>query len=374
MSISFNLAMNWKSTNDILKRISNLASRRSFLLAAILAVLQSAGFFGVTGTYAQTPGVLQGASPAVPLPDDSPGAPLSSMPPELEQVARLIGALDVMRQIENLQSELRAFNPNVNQNANQNKALMSPFEYLSKRQKLIYLRQKLNMNLETANLEVNATRGQIESLMAQVQSQQASMVERRARTLRRISIINFISGGLTKMVGYSISLGNYDLPSNILEVFDGSVQCGLSATTMKDLHEEGHLVKDTPPLLAALDDPDNSRGIYPAQVWSYLSESSAGAAGQTRRDVLSAGWEKRGMFTRRDRATSLRATGRLTHHLSLARITPQLLDDRLAMLGELRAVVSQMYLSLMRLGQRVKRSYDEDPSFDWPVAAKPSGG
>lgn len=289
---------------------------------------------------------------------------MSELPPELEQVARITGALDIMRQIEALQNQLRVFNPNT----------MSPFEFLSKRQKLIYLRQKLNMTLETANLEVNATRGQVESLMAQVQSQQASMVERRARTLRRNTIINFVSGGLTKIVGYSISLGNYDFPSNVLEVIDGTVQCGLSATTMKDLHEEGHLVKDTPPLLAALEEEDNSSGNYPSQVWSYLNESSASAPGQTRRAVLSGGWEKRGMFTRRDRATSLRSTGRLTHHVALARITPQLLDDRLAMLAELRSVVSQMHLTLMKLGQRVKRSYDEDPSFDWPVAATPGAG
>lgn len=280
--------------------------------------------------------------------------------PVLEQLAKIIGALDLMHQVRALQSEL----------SNTELANSAPFEYLSKRQKLIYIRQKLNLSLETSNLEVNATRGQVESLMAQVQNQQAKMVEKRARALRRNTIINFVSGGITKMVGYSIALGGVDTPSNILEIMDGAIQCGLSGTVMKDLHSEGHILKEMPSELTVLSQPTDPQGIYAKQVWGYLNETTDGRSGESRRIELKKAWQARGFFDRHSKASVLRESGTLPNHISLARITPQLLDDRLAMLSETRSVVSEMHKSLMELSQTIKKSYDDDPSFDWPVASK----
>jgi hypothetical protein len=197
------------------------------------------------------------------------------------------------------------------------------------------------------------------------------MVEKRARALRRNTIINFVSGGITKIVGYSIALAGSDFPTNILEIFDGGVQCGLSGTVMKDLHEEGHLVKEMPLLLTTLSKSEDTDGIYARQVWNYLNETPSGGPGQSRRVELTTAWRKRGILDRHDKATSLRADGSLPKHLALAQITPQLLDDRLAMLAELRSTVTEMHLSLMELSQRIKKSYDNDPSFDWPLASEP---
>ncbi len=108
--------------------------------------------------------------------------------------------------------------------------------------------------------------------MSQVQTQQAKMVEKRARTLRRNTIINFVSGGITKLAGYSIALGGADTPSNILEIFDGGVQCGLSSTVIKDLHSESLVVGQMPVMLTQLDRADDPDCVYARQVWTYLNE------------------------------------------------------------------------------------------------------
>lgn len=283
-----------------------------------------------------------------------------NLPPVLLQVARFTGALAVMKEVEAVQRDLR----------DTNQAVTAPILYLAKRQKLIYLREKLNTILETSNLEVNATRGQIEGLMSQVQTLQAKMVEKRARTLRRNTIINFVSGGITKLVGYSIALGGNDTTSNILEIFDGGVQCTLSGTVIKDLHSESHVLGQLPVMLTQLDKADDPNGVYAHQVWNYLNESSTGNAGQPRRVQLTKDWESRGFYEHHNKANALRENSNLQGHLALARITPQLLDDRLAMLSELRSMVSEMHASLMELCLRVKQSYNEDPSFDWPIAAQ----
>lgn len=286
---------------------------------------------------------------------------LSSLQANEQEIARIIGATELIQQIERQQIET----------ATMDLSTTSALDYLGKRQKLIYLRQKLMVTIETANLQVNAVRGQIETVMAQVQRQQASMVERRARTLRRNTIINFVSGGLTKIAGYSISLGNFDLPSNILEVFDGTVQCGLSGSTIKDLHDEHHLAKELPPILATLEVGKNEDGAYPAHVWNYLNEPTPSPASKrTRRSTITDSWDRCGYFMLRNKASALSAKDQITHHIQLARITPQLLDDRLAMLAEVRSLVSEMHTALMQLGQHVLESYAEDPSFEWPVASK----
>lgn len=295
------------------------------------------------------------------IPAQSTLAPTTSnLPPVLLQVARFTGALPVMQEIEALQGELK----------DTNQAVTNPILYLAKRQKLIYMREKLNTILETSNLEVNATRGSIEGLMSQVQTQQAKMVEKRARTLRRNTIINFVSGGITKLAGYSIALGGADTPSNILEIFDGGVQCGLSGTVIKDLHSESRVVGQMPVMLTQLDRADDPDAVYARQVWTYLNESSKGDAGDPRRIELTKDWESRGFYEHHKKANRMRENSNLQGHLALARITPQLLDDRLAMLSELRSTVSEMHASLMELSLRIKQSYNDDPSFDWPIAAQ----
>jgi hypothetical protein len=281
-----------------------------------------------------------------------------NLPPVLLQVARFTGALPIMQVIEALQRDLKQ----------SNLAVSDPIVYLAKRQKLIYLREKLNNILETSNLEVNAARGQIEGLMSELQTQQAKMVEKRARTLRRNTIINFVSGGITKLVGYSIALGGNDTTSNILEIFDGGVQCGLSGTVIKDLHSESRVVGKMPVMLTQLDRADDPDGIYPRQVWNYLNESSSGNAGLARREELTKNWESRGFYEHHTKFKNLKENSNLQGHLALARITPQLLDDRQAMLSELRSTVSEMHASLMELSLRIKQSYNDDPSFDWPIA------
>ncbi len=312
------------------------------------------GFGGTIGAFAQ-----ESAEPQ--LRPVYKSASVFELSPELTQMASITGILPILEQIHAQQEEFksRSLSP-------------SSTEYLAKRQKLLYLRQKLGQSLGTANLEVNAVRGQIEAEMAQLHELQATMVEKRARSLRRNTIINFVSGGVTKIVGYSIALGGTDTPTNILEIVDGVIQCTLMGVTLKELHDECHVVRRMPDVLNVLHTNKDPSGVYPQQIWAYLNEPNMAPSGDSaalsRKQFLVSEWDKRGIFARRDKAARLQ-TGSVKNNISLARITPQLLDDRMAMLSELRSVVSQMHLSLMKLSQVCGKTYDEDPSFEWPIAS-----
>ncbi len=100
-------------------------------------------------TNAQTPGAVNPAADlkGVGQTENLPSTSTKSLSPVLLQVARFTGALSVMQEVEALQRDLR----------DTNQAVTAPILYLAKRQKLIYMREKLNTILETSNLEVNAT-------------------------------------------------------------------------------------------------------------------------------------------------------------------------------------------------------------------------
>lgn len=280
-------------------------------------------------------------------------ATLVNLPPELEQIATIIGALPVMRRIYQVQSELRLMRPGLS------------LEYMDARQKLIYQRQRLIEILQSANLQVNSSRGRIEREMAEMHLLRARMVDENARTLRRNTIINFISGGITKIAGYSIALGTTDTPSNILEVFDGSVQCALSGLVFKQLQSESESVKEIPDLISVLDENRTTQSAYPEYVWEYLCEKPPGSTSPvTRRAQLVSHWESQGIASRREKATRLREKGAFPNGVSLARMAPQLLDDREAMLFELRATITVMHHGLMLLSDINTKSYNDDPTFD----------
>lgn len=268
--------------------------------------------------------------------------------------------------------------------------------------RLIYLRGKLVQYLETSSLEVNASKASVELAMAKVDDARAKIVEHRARVLKRNSIVNFVSGGVTKMVGYSIALADINLPTNVLEIVDGGIQSALSGMAMKEQEEEKHFSQSVPSLLLTVINGSNSETHdYPRGVWSYLdsralggeaiiSESTgdlaavtsgkpvpaktlkngviAGGADitvvsptETRREKLLAAWAASGMI---DRHTTVKQKGLGSSRLCVAKnFTAQLLEDRAAMLSDLKSVVSQMNNSLMQLSQMIKDSYRDDPAF-----------
>jgi len=284
-----------------------------------------------------------------------------TLSPELQQIARVIGVWPMMTEISALQGQFRSEVP-----LNGGSTMADFAAYFGKRQKLLHLRQQQTQIMTSANLDVNSTRGRLESDMAQIQEAQAALVEKRARATRRNTIINFFSGGITKITGYSIALAGPDLPTNILEVVDGSIQCSLMGVTMKDLHDENRMVKEMPAMLVALNADKNISGAYSSHIWSYLNEEPLDGTGKaSRREALADAWQSRGIFSRGDKASRLDRTNP-RHRLTLARIAPQLLEDRMAMLSEVRSVVSNMHTSLMKLSEFCERSYNNDPSFEVP--------
>lgn len=236
-------------------------------------------------------------------------------------------------------------------------------EELQRNLRIIYLHDKLNQYFQTANLEIDSTIAKLNSGMSSLGDRKATLADERARILRRNTFINLISGGLTKIGGYSVALTPASLiPTNVLEVFDGGVQASLSASTIKQQRDEKKFSKTTPEmLLAFVNGNSQSSPQYPASVWNYLNAKANSNDRVTRRVTLLERW---------------RASGRLTPGGSTARkrpvtkgtgATPKVvafddLDDTVTMLADIRAVLAGAQVSLMELSETLKSVYDDDPT------------
>lgn len=276
---------------------------------------------------------------------------VSRLTPEARELADLGGITSLLQELENEQKAINA--------AGKDKAISLPV--LARRQKLIYIREKLNTMIQAINLQINSTKGKIDSEIAKADELRAYLTEQRNRVTHRNSQINLISGGITKIVGYSIALSPLtDIPTNVLEVFDGSVQTGLSGLALREERREAKLEHGMPGILNEfMSSTSSSSSVhFPTLIWGYLNqaplaEPAAAGAKLSRRQQLITNWQKNGITSR---ASGQQKAGRVL-------VTVDLLDQRMAMLTDVNSLVAHLHSALMLLSQSLVSSYAQDPEF-----------
>jgi hypothetical protein len=231
-------------------------------------------------------------------------------------------------------------------------------------QTITSLRTQIGEYLQTANLEVNSVLGRLNSAMAGLADSKALIADERARILRRNSFINLISGGLTKIGGYSSALTPASpIPTNVLEVFDGGIQTSLSVLTLREQRRESKFYKSKQDILTSFITSENQPDRdYPESVWTYLNQRDlTSKSNKTRRDVLIQYWLTSGRLSGAN-GSKHAPGGQFTP--TVARISKMDdIDDSVAMMSDLKSAVSEMESSLMQLSQVIKESYKSDPDF-----------
>jgi hypothetical protein len=289
---------------------------------------------------------LSNSSQANTLKADTPKLDLSSsnignLSPLAKEIADLSGITPILKQIEKEQKT-----------AAKNDLSL---ESLAQKQRLIYLRGKLNALIQAINFQVSATHSRMEFAIAQADELRAYITEKRNRITRRNSQINLVSGGITKITGYSMALAPItDIPTNVLEVFDGSVQATLSVLTLREQQKEKKLEHGMPAILDSFLNDKETPNQYAPGVWIYLNHVPPGSITQkTRRQALIENWQKTNILTH----------SHDTHSQSKPKTdTSELLDQRLAMLSDLKSEIAEMNAGLMELSNAVAQSYASDPN------------
>lgn len=220
------------------------------------------------------------------------------------------------------------------------------------------LRQDLLETLLATSLDVRSTCNRIDRELADTNQVLAFQAERRDRAVRLNTYANFLSGGVSGIVRGSMKLGNInDIPPEIIETTEGSIQTSLATWALRQQQGDRRLEKQLPNTLAKIMVTSESRPAeMPEVIWTYLN-TVPDKGKVTRRTNLLERWSKLDMclihagHREPPKVTAMRIAG--THKVQTINIA--VLQDRVAMLTELRVMILEMDDLLLQLMEVIKK-------------------
>lgn len=220
----------------------------------------------------------------------------------------------------------------------------------------LLLKQEVMENLLIASAELNATVAEIEQEIASTNEIHAHLSERRDKAVRYNTYANFISGGITGIVGGSLNMNKNvsDLVPDIIDTFEGTIQTSLATWALKQQSGEKRMSQSVPTMLSNLiNRTPESINDYPKSVAAYLSLSSDGGKTTTASKMVDR-WYKLDLCLRHEghkesresRIKRINSATSPNQKLSIG-----VLEDRTAMLSDLRSTIAQMQIPLLELFQ-----------------------
>ncbi len=227
---------------------------------------------------------------------------------------------------------------------------------------LISLKIDLLESVLTASYETRSVVNKIDKELAQSGEVNTYINEQRDRALRMNTYVNFISGGITRMVTGGLTLGSVNhIAPDTLTAIEGVIQTSLASWGVWQLRGEKRLERSGKEnMLAPIFDPSARNSInYPPSVWSFLNSSPSGTNTQpSRRELLLDHWYKHGLYLMKnkrknsdvDRVQKVSGSNQISF-----RLTSDILQDRMTMLTDLRATVEQMDDNLLEILQVIRK-------------------
>lgn len=221
--------------------------------------------------------------------------------------------------------------------------------------KRLNIRQTMMEDLLTQSFEIRRVIAELDQEMAEADDLRAYLERRRDKAIRLNTIANFLSGGITGIIGGSLDMADVNRYAPIsIDTGEGIVQTSIALLALKQQNGERKLMEGMPNKLAKVLDLSPSSD-YPENVWKFLNTAAPNHT-QTRKQVLVEHWAKSGMIEK------AKMRGRKDHLAHLAGNSPKvvisidLLDARAAMLSDLKACISEMDVYLSELLQILRRA------------------
>lgn len=253
---------------------------------------------------------------------------------EARQLGQALGLLPKLRRIE----QLRATQPSSTE--------------------LLAVKEDVMESCVTAGFEVRAVASRIDRELANASEVLAYLAERRDRAVRLNSYADLISGGISGLISGSMKIADAGgIAPDIIDTVEGGLQSGLATWAIKEQRGDRRREQGMPSILAHLFLPKTEAQVdYPPAVWSYLSSPLPASSSQASRlDLLVERWVKMGVcFTHRGHAMDRRARAQQLSGQTSHRVTVDLLEDRIAMLNDLRSTVVHMDVDLLELMQALR--------------------
>jgi hypothetical protein len=211
----------------------------------------------------------------------------------------------------------------------------------------------------TTMLQCQEVIAEIESEISEDNELGAALSERRNRAIKTNAIANIFSNGLVAGIGTMLQEpfetypnSRFEIPGEVVEAAGGLFSGGLGGYALVQANGAKLSSGIKPNMLAKVfKRPNDAETEYPDVIWRYLNtplpDSSTGV---TRRQLLIRHWEELGrippLITAKGRTYVRVLSGTIPERKT---ITIDMLDDRTAMLADVRAEVSQIYKELLNI-------------------------
>lgn len=223
----------------------------------------------------------------------------------------------------------------------------------------LFVKQEMTEILLTTFLETRDVVAEVDDEMSRSSELKDLLESRRDRAIRLNNITNFTSGGALAMIGSGIQIGGGNAinnAGNLMEVAAGALSTGISTYALKQSSGERRSAGVDPNMLARLFNlPTTKDRDIPAPIWNYLNEPIPGGKGESRREQLIQRWVQLGRIPPPTSKAGQRRIALLAGVVAQSHeVTIDLLDDRVAMLNDMRAIVGSITRELLEI-MRVMR-------------------
>lgn len=219
---------------------------------------------------------------------------------------------------------------------------------------IIFGKQEMNEQILSYHFDMRRAINHVDRQKAGAEAVKATLAENQDRAIKYNSYGDLIAGGVTGILSGSLSLAevNFRAPATV-DIIEGAGQATLALLALKNMRKEHRLETGLPNLLGHIIYNDNSDGFYPDSVWTYLNTiSTTNKSGLTRRQALVERWETNGYclvhgghrMNKKDREEHLsgKREGKIKFDVGL-------IDDRVAMIEDLKAEITSMDNTLAEL-------------------------
>lgn len=286
------------------------------------------------------------ASPALADPDDlseteERSAKVASMPvhtllsPAGRQLANSLGVLPQLQKLQELKEHHRKKQGEISHlNAS--------------------LRLELSETILTTMLQCQQVIVEIDSEISESSEFIAAMGARRDRAIQYNTLAALVANGLVSTAGNFLQMppNMSQIPGDTMEAGASMLSGSLGAMAMYQQNGDKLSAGIRPNMLAKVfKRPNNEWTEYPDIIWTYLNTVPAGSnQSKTRREILIDTWEKLGRIPSQSDSKGRTYVRILSGTIPQRRtVTISMLEDRSAMLADLRAIVGQIYKDLLNL-------------------------
>ena len=223
----------------------------------------------------------------------------------------------------------------------------------------LVIRQQIDDLVLTKMFDVRKTLNLIDKQISKGQAISAKMSNKRDKAIRFNTYADIVAGGVTGIASGTLRLATaVFLAPDVVDVGEGILEGGLALLALRNENIYHRMESGVPTLLGKVIFPDhNHTNLFPESVWQYLNTTPVNSkTNLTRREEMVHRWmdSKYCLIhgghkkAKKDRVHHISGI----HKGSSPRLTIDLLEDRIAMLEDLRTEVTHMEEYVAELYQK----------------------